>query len=349
MNSSIRWVILAAGVSISLLACKSESSTSPDTPELTATPVSPTAVAGVVGAIAPFSPTVKVLDARTQRPAANVRVHFTNGWVSVPEARTDVNGIASAGQWRFSSAVGTDHVSAYLAGRLVAEFRATLTHAAPATFRVTDGSEVVALAGTGVVGFFLQVVDQFGNGVADVPITFSASGGTLAKKAAVSGSDGAAATGWWVLDERPGTSELTVSADGVKPLILLGHGLDSAALRWFDLKEIRRSSGAISPLDLGILSSRFFMTPFNGCFCSEPQRGFYVEADSFRFKPGFIGQKGGRFEIVGTTLNLLSESELKSYFEGERLLIQRFYSLSDFLFFGYEIETWVFAPSAEGK
>jgi hypothetical protein len=278
-----------------------------------------------------------------------VRVHFTNGWVAVPEALTDANGIASAGKWRFSSAVGTDHVSAYLAGRLVAEFKATLTHAAPTSFRVTDGSEVVALAGTGVVGFSFKVVDEFGNGVPDVPITFSASGGTLTKNEAVSGPDGGSATGWWVLDERPGTSELTVAADGLQPLVLRGYGLDSAALRWFELKEIRRGSEVISPLDLGISSSRFGMTPFNGCLCADPERGFYIETNSFRLNPGVIRQKGGRFEIVGTTMSLLSESELKSYFVGGKLLIERFYSPSAFPFFGYEIETWVFAPSAEGK
>jgi hypothetical protein len=276
-------------------------------------------------------------------------VHFTNGWVSVPDAVTGENGIASAGEWRFSTAEGTDHVSAYLGGRLVAEFRATLRHDAPTTFRVSDNGELVGLAGTAVGGFFLQVVDQFGNGVSDVPIAFSASGGRLAKNGAMSGSDGSAATGSWILDERPGTSELTVSADGVKPVVLLGHGLDSAALQWFDLKEIRRGSDAIRPFDLGISNSRFGMTPFNGCLCGEPQRGFYIETSSFQLNPGKIGQKGGRFEIVGTTVSLLSESELKSYFEGGKLLIEKFYSLSAFLFFGYGIETWVFAPSAEGK
>lgn len=343
-------VVLVAGFVFGFQACKSESTTAPDIPaELIANAASPTNVVGVVGAIAPFSPAIQVVDLRTGQPMAKVRVYFTNGWVTVRDTVTDANGMASAGTWRFSTRVGTDQVSAWISGRLAIQFTATLTHDVPASIRVSDVGEGVALAGTRLNGFFVQLIDQFGNGVSHARLTFSASKGTLAVKDVTSDINGGASTGPWLLDEQPGTSELTVSADGVKPLVLPGHGLDSAALQWFELKQIRRGNTAYSPFELGISTSRFGMTPFNGCLCGGPQRGFYIETNSFRLNPGIISQKGGRFELVGTAVYLLSESELKSYFENGKLLVERFYSLSDFLFFGIGIETWVFAPSPEGK
>src|SRR5690348_18420068 len=87
----VRALGLLTSLVVAQQACKSDSATDAETIPLEVTALAPTVVDGLVGQIAPFSPRVRVLDATTKQPIANLPVSFSGG-VSVPVARTDADG-----------------------------------------------------------------------------------------------------------------------------------------------------------------------------------------------------------------------------------------------------------------
>ena len=333
-------VLLLAVVSTALQqACKSDSSTSPDSVELSVHAVSPTNFDGIVGTVAEFSPTIQVIDARTKRPVAKVPVDFIGGSVSSPVVYTDAEGIASAGVWRFSTKAGTERLEARIGDLLKLHFTATLTHDVPTDIRVSDGGELVGLAGHRVAGFGLQVVDQFGNGVPDVHIAFAVSSGTIAIKSAITDRGGGAFAGDWLLDEAPGTGELTITADGVKPKVLIAEGIDPATLRWYKLQEYHIGND-ISPASGLDAQARFGLTVFDKCLCGT-QQGFFI--DEVAYSPDQVNpvQYGGRYQLVGAILKLPSTFSPSAFIKGDSLFIDRIEFGIPFLFDDF-VRTWVY-------
>jgi hypothetical protein len=360
MNRSARRQLglLAVVSTIGQLACKSDSvsgnsSIVPDLSKLSVTAVTQTSAEGIVGAVAGFSPTVRVTNTETLRPVANVEVRFTGSTVGLVVVMTDQDGLANAGSWRFSTKAGRDTLSVSLGERVRLRFVATLTHDAPAEIRTSDQGELVALAGARVGGFGVLVVDKFGNWVQGVPLSFSVSAGVLDSSHATTAWNGGAYTGRWILDKTPGVSTLTIVAEGVAPKVVFGVGIDSAAVRWYQLKEYR-SGADITPANSGIVQARFGVTGMEDCPCATVQ-GFFIDERTFASTPPNVAQYGGRYELTGTVLKLPKANPvtegtyLGARVQGDELLIDRLHYIyigdSDFPADVVAV-TWVYARIA---
>ncbi len=87
----------------------------------------------------------------------------------------------------------------------------------PAGIAFTAGDGQTAAAGTAVASApAVRVVDQRGNPVPNVRVTFAvtAGGGSVTNATATSGADGVAAAGAWTLGAQPGENVLTATASG---------------------------------------------------------------------------------------------------------------------------------------
>lgn len=352
-------LLLAVVSTIAQLACKSDSSTItssppaiPDLSTLKVSAVTPTLVEGVVGAVAAFSPTVKVISTETELPVANIEVHFSGSAVNFAVALTDKDGLASAGSWRFATKAGLESLSVSLGKQVRLRFFARLTHDVPADIHVSNDGELVGLAGREVAGFGMQVVDQFGNGVSGVPLSFSVSAGALDSSRVISDRGGGAYTGRWLLDETPATSQLTISADGLKPKVVFGVGIDPSTVQWYKLKEYRTGAIVIPAPEPGITQARFGVTGMEKCPCIA---GFFIDEMTYASTPPSVSQYGGRFSLVGSSLKLpvsnpISEGAYAgAQARGDELLIDRVH----FIYIGdYPIPvdvvvvTWVYTRIA---
>jgi hypothetical protein len=327
-------LLLSFVSAIGQLSCKSDSaavtgnSSIPDVSELKIAALTSTSFDGIVGAMAPFSPAVRVTNSETQQPVANVEVHFTGSAVGFEKVLTDADGIASAGVWRFSTKAGKDSLAVLVGKRVLLHFVASLTHDAPTDIHVSNDGELVGLAGSEVAGFGMQVVDQYGNGVPGVSLSFSVNAGAVDSSRVISDRGGGAYTGHWLLDETPGTSLLTITADGLRAKVVAGIGLDSSALRWYKLVE-KRIDGNVIPLsDFDTPEARFGLTGMETCPCIS---GFYVDERTFRLTQTVVARYGGRYVLSGRSLQL-SESNPSSAgairsgkIEDDRLSIDRLY------------------------
>lgn len=310
------------------IACKSDSPTTPDTAQLIVRAVTPIQLSGIVGSFAQESPAVQVASARTQRPIANVEVRFTGPSVSQPLALTDANGIASAGQWQFSKRPGTEWLSVWVGGKIELQFAARLRHDVPALvygFGVSN-NELVALAGHRVPAFEFQVFDQFGNGVDDLRITFSVSTGTFDGVSVVTDRAGRAFAGSWLLDKKPGTGELTLSAAGMPLKVFLGQGVDSTSITWYSLRG-----------DNGTPRSRIGFSNLDKCLCGE-QQGYFLD----QFGSGIydVAEHGGRFTRTERNVRLTWPYG-SGRFEGDSLFVEKFDSVDGETFDPVYI-TWVY-------
>jgi adhesin/invasin len=185
---------------------------------------SETAITGVaVGTQVPAPLTVKVTAANGS-PLGGIAVTFaaTEGGGSVTPAvdTTDNSGVAST-RWRLGGTVGTQRVTATVAG--VASplaFTASTTPGAPSQVAIQAGNSQQGVAGALVATAPAVIVrDAFNNPVPGVSVLFTvASGGGTVSGAAVStNAQGIATVGEWRLGPGAGTNSLTalVVASGV--------------------------------------------------------------------------------------------------------------------------------------
>jgi len=152
-------------------------------------------------------------------PVPGVGVKFIpssgSGTVNPELVVTNANGVAST-QWTLGNVVGTQAVTATVPGGPTVGFFATATKPLPViTLQKNSGDNQVALPGHNVpLGISIRAVDSNGNGVADVPLTFTASnGGTVSAPRSVTDGPGYAVASW-VLGPTVGTQTLTVTGGG---------------------------------------------------------------------------------------------------------------------------------------
>ena len=168
------------------------------------------------------APTVLVTDA-LGNPVPGVTVTFavaSGGGSSTGEVQvTDANGLASVGSWTLGTTAGANTLTATASG-IVATFTATGTADAPDDMIIMAGDAQSAAAGTDVpIAPSVQVVDQYGNGVSNVTVTFTVTGGggSVDGQASIqiqTNADGIATVGSWTLGAAPGANELTAVAAG---------------------------------------------------------------------------------------------------------------------------------------
>jgi len=209
----------------------------------TAVPGAPTQIAhfagdlqsAVVNAVLPIAPAVIVRDQFNNAvPGIGVTFTIDSGGGSVTGATqvTDTTGKASVGSWRLGTLVGANVLSA-TGGSLTTTFSATGL-AGPATQLVkVAGDGLSAIVGTTLgTAPAVRALDQFGNGVAGVGITFAVTGGAgkVIGPTATTNGTGLAAVGAWTLDTLAGANAVTASA-GTLSAVFTATGLTGAPSR----------------------------------------------------------------------------------------------------------------------
>jgi adhesin/invasin len=184
-------------------------------------PAQITALAGdaqsaIVNALLPIVPTVIVRDA-FNNPVAGVSVSFTpsaGSTVTGASTTTDAAGVAQVGSWRLATLAGGNTLTA-TGATLSVGFAATgLADAATQLLKIAgDGLTAVVGQSVGTMPL-VRALDQFGNPVPDVSVTFSVTGGngSLSGAAALTNAAGFAALGGWTLDTIAGANTVNAAA-----------------------------------------------------------------------------------------------------------------------------------------
>lgn len=186
-------------ITVAALACggSNESNTSPPPTDTTGTSPSGLSIAtdsglsnrtAVVGTTLP----AQVHVTKTGQPQSGVIVNWNivngGGKVASPTSTTDANGLAAT-TWTVGDTARLNTLSASITGTAsttmiaqgVADAPTTVTKASPDSSAVVRGSNLVLA---------VRVGDKFGNAVANVPVTWTATAGTLTVSASKTGPSG---------------------------------------------------------------------------------------------------------------------------------------------------------------
>jgi protocatechuate 3,4-dioxygenase beta subunit len=195
---------------------------------------------GTVGTELPTPLTVRVLDA-DGRPVAGQLVVFRvvegGGSVFAGAANTDRSGIARERWTLGTSTSGNQRVEARAVESetgnplLFGVFRA---YAKPGPAVVLERRTVATVAqvvgSTAAPPPAVRALDQYGNPVPGVAVTFAASsGGTVTGGSVTTGADGIATVGGWTLSTVSGANTLTATAAGLPALTFTANGTVGAA------------------------------------------------------------------------------------------------------------------------
>jgi len=172
------------------------------------------------GTTVAFSPEVTLLRANGEK-AVGETVVFTvlsgGGSVSGGTVTTDIRGTARVGSWTLGPVAGPNTLSA-TANNVSVSFSAIGVPGPAADIVLAAGDEQTATVGTEVdTRPQVQAVDQYGNGVQGVTITWSVvsgGGSIVGQNTVLSEPDGYAAVGGWILGPTPGDNQLEAAATG---------------------------------------------------------------------------------------------------------------------------------------
>jgi hypothetical protein len=226
MSTFLRRLSLVSGglVSLLVLACGGDDLVLPS--EGTAASISITRgnnQTGTVGGALADSLQVRVLD-KAGRPVPNQPVAWTvvagGGAVSPASSNTDASGYAGA-RWTLGSGAGTQQVRAKPTGNgapdnLQAVFSAAAGASSAASLLKIAGDSQTAVAGSVLPdSLVVRVTDANGNPVADVPVTWSLSGGGAVSSTSLpTGADGRSAVSR-TLGATAGKQTTTATASGL--------------------------------------------------------------------------------------------------------------------------------------
>ena len=179
----------------SLAACSSDSPAAVSLPATMSLSAGDAQSAIVGTAVAPISVVVKQGDGT---PVVNDLVRWTivsgGGSLSADSAYTDANGVASV-TWTLGTVSGTDSLEATLNGTsLNVTVTATANPGAVvALMKVSGDAQVVADGSPAPQPLVVKAVDQYGNGVVGVAITWNTgTSAQLTATSSVTGADGTA-------------------------------------------------------------------------------------------------------------------------------------------------------------
>ncbi len=214
------WLPCAALVA--LAACAQDSLVLPDEGEPSQVLVlSGNGQSGQVGAPLTDSLVVRLTDSHA-RPVQDFPVVFaiTSGGQVIPDtARTDADGRASS-RWILGPAAGAQTVEATvpLSGKSPrkALFSAQAMPGPADTVAATAGDAQTGQAGSTLADSLVVVVqDAYGNGIADVPLTWQVSGGGTVSPAGPATDAGGRQAATWTLGTTAATQTVTVTGAGV--------------------------------------------------------------------------------------------------------------------------------------
>jgi len=149
----------------------------------------------------------------------NVSVTFAvasgGGSVTGGAATTNASGVATVGSWKLGQTAGANTLDASSTGLTTVTFSATGTPDVPATITKTSTDPQNGAAGSPVGSApTVHVVDQYGNAVPSVSITFAVTGGggSVTGGTPTTNASGNATVGSWTLGSGPTTNTLSASA-----------------------------------------------------------------------------------------------------------------------------------------
>lgn len=191
---------------------------------------------GVAGSAVAMPPAVQVFDTRS-RPMRGVTVTFevTGGGGSLTSERavSGADGIARAGTWTLGPTAGQNTITATVNPSVPpVTFTATGSAGTPVSVTALSGSGQSAMVVTPVaINPAVVVKDAYGNGVANVGVTFAvtAGGGSVAGGNTTTNENGVAHVTSWTLGTAAGVNAMTASVSGLAPAVLLATATAGAA------------------------------------------------------------------------------------------------------------------------
>ena len=222
MNGLLRTVSLSLVTGLVLVSCGGSDAPTDPVVQLVIEILTGDGQSATVGQSVSSSPTVRVRNTDGQ-PVSGVAVTFSvaggGGTVSGANQTTGTDGSASVGSWTLGQTAGSNTLRASASGAQGSpvEFTATGTPDAPAAASAHAGDGQSAPFGTSVaVAPAVRVVDQFGNPVAGVGVTFAVGtgGGSVTGGTQTTGADGVATVGGWQLGTALGANTLVATVAG---------------------------------------------------------------------------------------------------------------------------------------
>lgn len=210
-RSAFAAILLAA-------ACSGGDTTSPPKPAAVQAGTSSPSTATVGTALA-SPPTFTVTDAAGSA-LGNVSVTVTvsgGGGTLVGAPTKTVAGPTSVGTWTLGTTAGANTLSVSVSGLAPLIITVTGTPGSPAKVVASAGNAQTALAGSQAsTPLAASVQDQFGNGIANVQVTFqsTAGGGSISPGLLTTNASGVASGAVWRLGNKGGTQSATASANG---------------------------------------------------------------------------------------------------------------------------------------
>ena len=215
MQSVFRRIVVA-GIIASAIACGSDDSTSPNTPK-EVDRVSNDSVSTTVG-VAMAQPLVVAVVGGDGSDLMNTSVAWSivDGGGSLSDATvvTDATGRAQT-TYTPGTTPGFAHVMA-TAGSVSSTFTLSLVAGAATTLQKFGSDSPAAVVGS-TLTLSVKLVDQFGNGIANATINWSADGGSIAAATSTTDSTGVANVTYTV-GETAGTYSLTATFGELAPL-----------------------------------------------------------------------------------------------------------------------------------
>lgn len=138
---------------------------------------------------------------------------MTGQTVTFSSSSPSLGSITPAGLFTSSGTIGTTTITA-TSGSLSSSIDITVAHGAPATIAIVAGNNQTGFVrATLPVNPSVRLLDQFGNIVSGVAVTFAVTGGTGTVATPISSTDAAGiASTSWTLGQSVGNNQLTVSA-----------------------------------------------------------------------------------------------------------------------------------------
>ena len=181
---------------------------------------------GVVGAALATPLSVKVVD-QNGAAVAGATVTWTvstgGGTLSKATSTTDASGIATT-TWTLPNAAGAYTVAAAIANGQSVTFNATATASTATTLSIVSGNNQSVAKGTVTQALVIKAVDQFGNPVTGVPITWATTGGgTLSATTGTTGATGQAQV-TLTTSSTAGPFTVTASSGTLTAIVFNGSG-----------------------------------------------------------------------------------------------------------------------------
>ena len=202
------------------------------------------------GALVGSPPSVIVRD-NAGNGVPNVTVTFAvtsgGGQLTGATQTTNAQGVATVASWRLGTATGTNTVNATVTGLTPVTFTATATAGTPTQLTIVAGDSQTAQVNRPVaIAPQVRVLDAAGNGAAGVAVLFQVAtgGGTAVVGNTVTGSDGRATIGAWILGSTPGENTLTATVTGLPPVTFTATATGGTAVSMQPLSLVTQNGVA---------------------------------------------------------------------------------------------------------